>query len=97
MDTKVRSWVKSIVWRLIGIVLLGWISYLVTGSWKEKTAITTLFHTVRVVMYYYHERIWERISWGRKKHPLSDLCLKKELNQEDIRIISDKLKTLGYM
>ena len=57
MDTKKRSWTKSIVWRVIGIVLLGVISYLITGNWKEMTSITVLFHGIRVVMYYYHERL----------------------------------------
>jgi len=68
MDTKKRSWAKSIIWRVIGIVLLGVIAYLITGDWKEMTSITVVFHSIRVVMYYYHERLWERISWGRSKH-----------------------------
>ena len=62
MDTKTRSWVKSIIWRVIGIVLLGTIAYFITGNWKEMTMITVLFHGIRVIMYYYHERVWECIS-----------------------------------
>lgn len=65
MDTKIRSWVKSIVWRIIGIIVLGFIAYFVTDNWKEMTIITALFHGIRVIMYYYHERLWNRISWGR--------------------------------
>ena len=42
MDTKKRSWTKSIVWRVIGIVLLSVISYLITGDWKEMTSIYRL-------------------------------------------------------
>lgn len=97
MDTKKRSWVKSIIWRVIGIVLLGAISYFITGNWKEMTIITVLFHGIRVVMYYYHERVWELISWGRLKHPLSEMAVKKELSPEDIEIVQQKLKDLGYM
>jgi len=55
MDTRKRSWAKSIVWRLIGIVLLGLISYLVTDDLKDMSIITALFHGIRVVLYYYHE------------------------------------------
>ena len=62
MDTKKRSWAKSITWRVIGIILLGLISYLITGNWKEMTTITVLFHGIRMIMYYYHERLWERVS-----------------------------------
>jgi len=97
MDRKVRSWVKSIVWRVIGIVLLGGISFLITGDWKEMTMITVLFHGIRVIMYYFHERLWESISWGRLKHPLSELPVKKKLMPEDYKIIAEKLKELGYM
>ena len=97
MDTKIRSWVKSIVWRVIGIILLGILSYLVTRSWKEMTIITVLFHGIRVIMYYYHERLWEHISWGRLKHPLSDLPVKGKLTSDDLKIIAKKLKELGYI
>ncbi|MBI2881927.1 MAG: DUF2061 domain-containing protein [Candidatus Tectomicrobia bacterium] len=97
MDTKTRSWIKSISWRIVGIILLGAIAYSVTGDWKEMTLITLIFHSIRVLMYYYHERLWEHISWGRVKHPLSDLPVKKELTPEDHQLIARKLKELGYI
>jgi len=65
MDTKIRSLVKALVWRAIGIVVLGTISYIVTGSWREMTLITIIFHGIHTVLYYMHERLWERITWGR--------------------------------
>ncbi|MBM3242561.1 DUF2061 domain-containing protein [Candidatus Poribacteria bacterium] len=97
MDTKKRSWAKSLTWRVIGIVLLGGIAYLITGNWKEMTTITILFHGIRMVLYYFHERFWERISWGRLKHPLSDLPVKEKLTPDDLKIVAEKLKELGYM
>ena len=97
MDTKMRSWVKSIVWRIVGIVLLAAISYLITDSWKETSIITVLFHLIRVILYYFHERLWERISWGRLKHPLAKLAVDKDLTPEDLKIISEKLRDLGYI
>ena len=97
MDTKARSWVKSILWRVIGIVVLGTISYAITGNWKQMTLITVLFHSIRVVLYYYHERVWERIKWGRLKHPLSELPVKEKPSPEDLEIIARKLRELGYM
>ena len=97
MDTKKRSWAKSITWRVIGIVLLGLIAYLVTGDWKAMTPITILFHAIRVVMYYFHERIWLRVSWGTVKHPLAQLPVTGELQPEDLEIIRQQLKSLGYL
>ena len=88
---------KSILWRVIGIVVLGTISYAITGNWKQMTLITVLFHSIRVVLYYYHERVWERIKWGRLKHPLSELPVKEKPTPEDLEIIARKLRELGYM
>lgn len=97
MDTKLRSWIKSIVWRIIGIFILGVIVYFITGSLKEMTIITLLFHGIRVILYYFHERIWEKITWGKIKHPLSELPVKNNLNKKDLKIIANKLKKLGYI
>jgi len=97
MDSRKRSWAKAVLWFLLGITLLSVISYLVTGSWKEMTTITILFHAVRVVLYYGHERLWERISWGREKHPLAEIPVKSPLGPEDLRIIEKHLRALGYV
>ncbi len=67
VDTRLRAWTKSITWRLIGIVILGALAWLFTQDWKETTLITITFHTIRLVLYYYHERAWERIAWGRNR------------------------------
>ena len=61
------------------------------------TAITIVFHGIRFVMYYFHERIWEQIEWGKITHPLSGLPVTKSLEIEDAEIIKDKLKELGYI
>jgi len=97
LETRARAWVKSVVWRILGIVILGVISWLVTHSLKEMTVITIIFHGVRVILYYLHERVWERINWGRIKHPLSILPVNKELKPEDLKIIQNQLKELGYL
>lgn len=66
MDSRARSWIKSIIWRAVGVVILGTIAYLITGDWEETGVITIIFHAIRTVLYYYHERIWNAISWGRE-------------------------------
>lgn len=97
LETHTRAWVKSIVWRILGIAILGIISWFATRSWKEMTMITLFFHSIRITLYYFHERVWERISWGRIKHPLSNLPVNKELTPEDLKIIQNQLKDLGYI
>ena len=97
MDTRKRSWVKSLTWRSFGIALLGLISLLITKDWKQMTVITVLFHGIRLILYYYHERIWERVSWGKVKHPLEELPVNKKLTPEDLDIVREKLRGLGYI
>jgi len=96
-ETHRRAWMKSFVWRVLGVVILCIISLLITKSWKEMSIITVLFHGIRVVLYYFHERIWERVKWGRILHPLSSLPVNRELTGNDLKIVSDKLRELGYL
>ena len=97
LETHSRAWIKSIVWRILGILILGGISWLITKSWKEMSLITIIFHGIRVILYYLHERVWERIKWGRVMHPLSSLPVNKELTPEDLFLIRSQLKDLGYL
>lgn len=87
-----RSWAKSVSWRIIGVFILGGISYAFTRDWEQTTWITIIFHGVRLVLYYFHERWWERISWGRHKHPLSHLPVKEPITPEDDEAIRNLLR-----
>ena len=96
-ETHSRAWIKSIVWRILGVLILGGISLIITRSWKEMSLITIVFHSIRIILYYFHERVWERIRWGRIMHPLSVLPVNKELEPEDLKLIKKQLKDLGYL
>ena len=89
MESKKRSMVKSIVWRIIGIVLLGGITWIFTRDVETTTIITVLFHSIRLVLYYVHERIWERIDGGYNKAD--------ELPAEERNRIRERLRRLGYI
>ncbi len=97
LETHARAWVKSITWRILGAIVLGLITWFTTHNWIETTIITLIFHVIQLVLYYFHERIWERINWGRIKHPLGGLNLNKELTNKDKKIIEKVLSSLGYI
>lgn len=82
-ESHARSWAKSLTWRIVGIVMLGGISYAITRNWEQTTVITVIFHALRTVLYYYHERLWARVAWGSPSHPLSHLPVKEDLTHED--------------
>ena len=72
-ELKRRTIVKSLVWRIIGVVWT-WIGAFliivsVPPSWKNAPVIATLIviyhHSTRMIMYYFYERIWATVSWGK--------------------------------
>ena len=64
-DRRIRSLAKSATWRIISIIVLVTVSYAVTGDVKQTTWITLFFQVILAVLYYGHERIWEKTLWGR--------------------------------
>ena len=63
-----RSVVKAISWRITGTIDTILISFLITGG-QTKVAISIGFVELftKVFLYYVHERIWNRLTFGRVK------------------------------
>ncbi len=97
LSTKKRSFVKSTSWRLVAITVLAIVAYFVTNEWEQVTIITLLYHGIQIAVYYLHERMWERISWGQVKHPLESIPVKQQLTPEDMEVVVDRLKQMGYV
>jgi uncharacterized membrane protein len=68
-DKQYRSLVKAVSWRMTGTVDTVLISYLITGQirWALSIGFVELF--TKVTLYYFHERLWNKISFGRKPLP----------------------------
>ena len=73
IETRRRTVVKTVTWRLIGIVWT-WIgAYLILlfapERYRSAVALSTLIvafhHSTRMAMYYGYERVWAGIAWGR--------------------------------
>lgn len=60
-----RSLVKAVSWRATGTVDTIVISFLVTGHAKWAFSIGFIELFTKVFLYYLHERIWNRLSFGR--------------------------------
>lgn len=59
-----RSIAKSISFRIISIIVLALITYLITGNIVEMTYIVIIFQAIQTFVYYFHERLWEKTTWG---------------------------------
>ncbi len=62
-----RSLLKMITYETFcGNLILGTITYAVTGSWKQMTAITLTYIGVKHVVYIFNEFVWDKIKMGRR-------------------------------
>ena len=62
-----RSIVKSISWRIVGTIDTILISWLVTGTLTVAFSIGTVELFTKMILYFFHERIWNTINWGKGK------------------------------
>ena len=65
MNTIKRSLAKTVSWRTVGSIDTMVITYIVTGNWKFGLAVGSVEVMSKIILYYIHERIWERIKWGK--------------------------------
>lgn len=64
--SKKRSAVKALTWRIIGTVDTFLLSFIITKEPVTAGAIAGLEVLTKTILYYFHERGWNKIHWGRK-------------------------------
>ena len=65
MDKRLRSIIKSATYRIIAFIVLLAITWYATGDLVQTTFISVTFQTIQLFLYYIHERLWERVNWGK--------------------------------
>jgi uncharacterized membrane protein len=63
--TPARSFAKTISWRALGSLDTLILGYIFSGSFKIAGSIASAEVLTKVVLYYFHERGWAHIRWGR--------------------------------
>ena len=73
-ENPVRSVVKAVTWRAIASATTFLIVFVIFRQYSEKTFnevlqtasfITIIELFAKILFYYFHERIWTNISWGK--------------------------------
>lgn len=64
-DSPVRSLTKAITWRITGTLDTFIISWIITGQPLLASGIALTEIITKVFLFWSHERIWNRIKWGR--------------------------------
>ena len=64
--TKKRSFLKSWTYRVFGTLTSWAVVFVITGKGSLATLVAFWETVVKIAVYYWHERVWNKISWGRR-------------------------------
>ena len=64
-EKPLRSIAKTVSWRVVGTIDTIFISWIVTGALTLAFSIGAIELVTKMVLYFFHERIWNTITWGR--------------------------------
>jgi len=65
-DKPLRSIVKSVSWRIVGTLDTIIISWIITGKITMALTIGSIELITKMVLYFFHERLWNIIKWGKQ-------------------------------
>jgi uncharacterized membrane protein len=69
MDTPTRSLAKAISYRILGSLATGLIFFVLSGKAALSLGAGALDMVVKIGIYFLHERMWDRVEFGRPKPP----------------------------
>lgn len=64
-EAHTRSLIKAISWRITGSIDTFVISLIVTGKISLAGTIASVEVITKIALYYFHERVWAIVTWGR--------------------------------
>jgi adenylylsulfate kinase len=64
-ETRRRSIVKSISWRIFAAIITSSVVYVMTGKGDFAAKVGAVDTAVKLFIYFLHERAWDRINYGR--------------------------------
>lgn len=64
-ENPIRSIAKAVSWRIVGTLDTIGISWLLTGEINTALAIGTIELGTKMILYFGHERLWNKINFGR--------------------------------
>lgn len=65
MDTHFRSVAKGLSWRVLATFVTTVVVFLYSGELGIAALVGGTDALAKIALYWGHERVWERIPWGR--------------------------------
>ena len=66
IERAMRSMGKVVTWRILVTItnfIGGWLA---SGSWQVGLGVVSFALVVNSILYYFHERAWNRLGWGKE-------------------------------
>lgn len=63
-ESRLRSILKAISYRIVGTLTTGILAYAITEDFRVSLTIVAFEPLVKTLVYYLHERIWQRVPRG---------------------------------
>ena len=64
-DSHTRSVVKTITWKTLALTLGFAVTYWISGDFVISTKVSTVMFVAGLFAFYFHERVWNNIEWGK--------------------------------
>ncbi len=64
-----RSLVKSLTWRVIAFLTTIIVVYIYSKDIKASLVVGVGANVIKIGLYYWHERIWDKSDFGRTRPP----------------------------
>ena len=65
LDSRRRSIAKALSWRVVATLITGVVAWLLTGRLDIAIEIGMLDATLKLAVFYGHERLWQRYGFGK--------------------------------
>ena len=69
MESHIRTIIKTFSWRFIATLVTFTVAWVVTKELKFAAEIGLADTLIKLGAYYFHERVWIGVKFGRKKPP----------------------------
>ena len=67
MDKYKRSLAKTLTYRIISTIAIIALVFIFTKDFVISGAIGGIDLIAKLIIYFLHERIWNKVPWGKKK------------------------------
>ena len=65
-EKATRSIIKAISWRIVGTMDTILISWIIIGEIKLALSIGLVEVVTKMLLYFFHERVWNLVKWGKQ-------------------------------